>query len=114
PLEQIVHAEEEIVPGEEPGVVVKGRADSGQPELIQREACRDGSPRMRRMDNPKPPHDGPRPCRHLVEQVEGQQHGLGRNTGTVLPRIKVEEAEVDLDVAVGGLYAAESENALAE
>ena len=103
PLEKAVHAEEEIVPGEEGGIGAKSRADAGQPEFIQREAGRYGSPRIGGVDDGERHHDGARPGRHLVEQIEGQQHGLGRNARAVLPRIEIEEAEVDLDVAVGRL-----------
>ena len=43
-----------------------------------------------------------------------QQHDLRRNARAVLPRIEIEQAEVDLDVAVGRLNAAQLQNALAQ
>ena len=114
PLEQLVHAEEEIVPGEEGWVVMKSGAHAGQPEFIQVEPGGHGPPRIGRVHDGKRDHDGARPCRHLVQQVEGQQRDFRWNARRIFPRIEIEEAEVDLDVAVGRLYAAERQNALAQ
>ena len=58
-------------------------------------------------------HDRARPRRHLVEDVARQQHHLRRNRrDSTRAGYKSEQAEVDLDVAVGGLNAAEREDAV--
>ena len=59
-------------------------------------------------------HDGAGPGRHLVQEIEGQQHHFGRDAGAILARVEVEEAEVDLDVAVGRLDAAQFQDAGAQ
>ena len=66
------------------------------------------------MQNGERHHDGARPGGHLVQEIEGQQHDFGRDAGAILARIEIEEAEVDLDVAVGRLDAAEFQDAVAQ
>ena len=41
-----------------------------------------------------------------------EQHDLGRNGRAILARIQIEQAEVHLDVAVGGLNAAQRQDSL--
>ena len=43
-----------------------------------------------------------------------EQHQLRRNRRRVLARIQIEQAEIDLDVAVGRLNPAQRQNALAQ
>ena len=58
--------------------------------------------------------DGTGPGGHLVEDVTRQQHQLRRNRRYVGARIEPEEAEVDLDVAIGALNSTQREDAVAE
>src|SRR6185295_3124127 len=48
-----------------------------------------------------------------MDEVPGKQHQLRWNRGAILARIKAEEAEIDLDVAVSRLQPALGENAFA-
>src|SRR5437870_6297749 len=58
-------------------------------------------------------HDGPRPRRHLINEATRQEHDFGRNGRAVLARIEIEQAQVDLDVTVGGLDATARQDAVA-
>src|SRR5579883_167731 len=59
-------------------------------------------------------HDRPAPRRHLVKEIKRQQRDFRRNRGAVLPRIEIEQPEIDLRVAVGRLDAAELQDAIAQ
>ena len=92
----------------------KAGALAGNEELIQIEAGGHRPLRIVRMDDGERNDDRARPRRHLVEQLARQQHDLRRNARRAFARIKIEEAEIDLGVAVGGLNAAEREDAFAQ
>ena len=55
------------------------------------------------LDDGKGDDDGSGPRGHLVQEVAREDQDLGRDRGTVFPGEEVEEAVVDLGVAVAGL-----------
>src|SRR5271169_2993172 len=64
------------------------------------------------MDDSERDGNRPRPRRHLINEL-AQQHQLRRNRGAILAWIEIEEAQVDLDVAVRRLQSATRQDALA-
>ena len=58
--------------------------------------------------------DGARPGRHLINEIEGQENDFGRNGGAGVAREKAKEAEVDANVAIGGLQPAQFHDAIAQ
>ena len=82
----------------------------GSKQFLERESSRNRTPRIVRMHDRERDRDRPRPRRHLVDDL-AQQHQLGRNRRDMLARVKIEQAEVDLDVAVGRLDSAARQNA---
>ena len=61
------------------------------------------------MDDRERDYDRSCPRRHLVDE-RAEQHDLGRNSGAVLARIEIEQAQIHLDVTVGRLNTAERQN----
>ena len=66
PLQQPVHCQEDVVPGEPAGVFVERGAHARKPDLIQVETRRNRTARVGGMDDGQRHHDGARPRRHLV------------------------------------------------
>ena len=58
------------------------------------------------MHNGQRNDDRARPRRHLVDEV-AEQHHLGRDDRRLIARKQIEQAQIDLDVAVGRLDAAQ-------
>ena len=116
PFQEPVGAQENVVPGEPLPVLLERPcgAGAGLPEFVEMEAFGHRHARVGGMQDGKRYHDGARPSGHLVQEIEGQQDYFGRDAGAILARIKVEEAEIDLDVAVGRLNAAHVEDAVAQ
>ena len=92
---------------------VVGNASAGQTTLDDAffKLYSENSPRLHPLTIPRLMTSAARPRRHFVNQV-AREVQLGRNRGRVLARIQSEQAEVDFDVAVGRLQAAQSQNAL--
>ncbi len=91
----------------------KREIDAGKDELFQAETGGSAAVTAARLHDRERHQDRPRPRGHLVQHIAGEHHDLGRHRGHVPSRVESEEAEVDLDVAVGSLQAAERENARA-
>ncbi len=111
-LQNVVQVQEHVAPGEAAAELRKlGRFRLGE-QLLEVESLRDRAPRVGGMHDRERDHDGARPRRHLVDEI-AEQHDLGRNGGAAVAGIQIEQAEVDLDVAVGRLQAAQRQDALA-
>ena len=102
-LQSSVDAQKHVTRGGFFRIAVERERDTGKEQLFQREPRRYRAARVVRVHDRKRNDDGPGPRGHLVDEVAGQQHQLGWNRRAVLARIKVEEAEIDLDVTVGRL-----------
>ena len=83
-----------------------------QQQLIQVEPRRSAPVRTAGLHDGERHQNRPRPRGHFVEHVARQHDDLGRHRRRVFARIQPEQAEVDLDVAVGRLQAAQRQNAL--
>ncbi len=111
-LQSFVEPQENVVPGE----VVAGARVLGMPafeeKLLQIEPRWNRTARIHSVHDGQRNHDGARPGGHLVDEVS-EQDDLGRDGGRVPARIKVEQAQVDLDVAVGRVQATQRQDAFA-
>ncbi len=87
---------------------------AGDEEFFEIEAGGHGALGIVRVNDGERHDDGARPGGHLVQQLAGKQQNFRRDAGRAFARVEIEEAEVDLGVAVGGLNAAEREDAFAE
>ena len=85
----------------------------GRQQFVEREAGGSAAVGPARLHDGERHQDGARPRGHFVEHVARQHDDFGRHRGHVLARVEAEQAEVDLDVAVGRLQAAERQDALA-
>ena len=112
PLEPAVQGQKSIAPREPRGVPLEFQTRAGQPDLFESEALRNRTPRVGRMHNGERNRNRARPRGHLIRQPERQHSRFRRNRGTIAARIKVEETQVDFDVAVRRLNATEFQNAL--
>src|SRR5579863_5018796 len=81
-------------------------------KLFQIETGWDRAAGIERVHDGERDYDGARPGGHLVDEV-AEQNDLGRNGWRILARVKIEEAQVDLDVTVSRMDAAQRQNALA-
>ena len=100
-----------IPPGNGLFAFTESQRGAGQEQFLQVEPLRHRPLRIVGMDNRQRDYDSARPGRHLVQEIAEQRNFRGHRRN-VLARIKIEQAEVDLDVAVGSLNSAQGENAL--
>ena len=87
------------------------KALAGGYQLVDVEARGDGADAAAGLDDGERDDDGAGPRGHLIKHVAGEENNFGGHGGGVFTRIKTEEAEIDFDVTVGRLDAAEIEDA---
>ena len=104
-LANLVHAHEEGLPGNQAPRARKRLRNARREQLVDREPGGHRPPRIQRLHNRQRHDDRPGPRAHMIKHAAHQNH-LRRHRRHMLARIQVEEAQVDLDVAIGRLQAA--------
>src|SRR5215813_12894929 len=104
-LEQAVQEQKGVSPGNRRFALLEFQGRSRKKKFLQVEPVGYGPPRIVRMHNCQRHDDGTRPGGHLVKEIS-QQRDFRWYRRYSIARIQVEQAEIDFDVAVGGLNSA--------
>ena len=93
---------------------LRAPSSAGQPELVEREALGHGAAGIGGMHDGERKQDGAGPGRDSIRETERQEGGFGRDVRAIPSGEQAEEAEVNLDVAIGRLNAAEFQDAVSQ